>query len=88
MRVTIPVADGGAGRDYVSYALAIEEIARTSATLAVILAVNNSLVGELIAEFGAPAQRQAGVRRLASGEALGTFALSEPDAGADADAGQ
>jgi alkylation response protein AidB-like acyl-CoA dehydrogenase len=57
MGVTIPVADGGAGRDYVSYALAIEEIARASATLAVILAVNNSLVGELIAEFGAPAQR-------------------------------
>ena len=84
MRVTIPVADGGAGRDYVSYALAIEEIARTSATLAVILAVNNSLVGELIAEFGAPAQRQAWIRRLASGEALEAFALSEPDAGTDA----
>ena len=84
MGVTIPVADGGAGRDYVSYALAIEEIARASATLAVILAVNNSLVGELIAKFGAPAQRQAWIRRLASGEAIGAFALSEPDAGTDA----
>jgi len=84
MGVTIPVADDGAGRDYVSYALAIEEIARASATLAVILAVNNSLVGELIAKFGAPAQRQAWIRRLASGEAIGAFALSEPDAGTDA----
>jgi alkylation response protein AidB-like acyl-CoA dehydrogenase len=84
MGVTIPIADGGAGRDYVSYALAIEEIARASATLAVILAVNNSLVGELIAEFGTPPQRQAWLRRLASDEAIGAFALSEPDAGTDA----
>src|SRR5436309_9116633 len=47
--VTIPKAWGGAGRDYVSYALAIEAIARASATVAVSLSVTNSLVGELIA---------------------------------------
>ena len=84
MGVTVPAADGGAGRDYVSYALAIEEIARASATLAVILAVNNSLVAEVIAAFGGRNQREAWLRRLATGTALGAFALSEPDAGTDA----
>ena len=84
MGVTISTADGGDGRDYVSYALAIEEIARASATLAVILAVNNSLVAELVAHFGSPNQRDRWLRQLASGQALGAFALSEPDAGTDA----
>ena len=82
--VTIPTTDGGAGRDYVSYALAIEEIARASATLAVILAVNNSLVAELVARFGSQSQRGGWLRRLATGQALGAFALSEPNAGTDA----
>ena len=84
MGVTIPVDEGGAGRDYVSYALAIEAIAAASATLACILAVNNSLVTEVIARFGTSAQRTTWVRRLATGQAVGAFALSEPDAGTDA----
>ena len=84
MGVTIHAADGGAGHDYVSYALAIEEFARASATLAVILAVNNPLVAELVAHFGSPMQRDRWLRRLASGQALGAFALSAPDAGTDA----
>ena len=84
MGVTIPVDAGGAGRDYVSYALAIEAIAAASATLAVILAVNNSLVAEVIARFGSAAQRTTWLRRLATGQAVGAFALSEPDAGTDA----
>ena len=84
MGVTIPVAAGGAGRDYVSYALAIEAIAGASATLAVILAVNNSLVAEVIARFGTDAQQHRWLRPLATGEAVGAFALSEPDAGTDA----
>src|SRR5256885_16847490 len=50
--VTIPTEWGGAGRDYVSYALAIEAIARASATVAVALSVTNSLVSELIAYAG------------------------------------
>src|SRR5881397_997190 len=50
--VTIPTAWGGAGRDYVSYALAIEAIARASATVAVSLSVTNSLVAEVIAHAG------------------------------------
>jgi butyryl-CoA dehydrogenase len=82
--VTIPKAWGGAGRDYVSYALALEAIAHASATVAVSLSVTNSLVGELLAHAGTDAQRERWLRRLASGEALGAFALSEPESGTDA----
>jgi butyryl-CoA dehydrogenase len=82
--VTIPKAWGGAGRDYVSYALAIEAIAKASATVAVSLSVTNSLVAELIAYAGRDQQRERWLRPLASGDALGAFALSEPDAGTDA----
>jgi butyryl-CoA dehydrogenase len=82
--VTIPKAWGGLGKDYVSYALAIEAIARASATVAVSLSVTNSLVAELIAHAGRDAQRERWLRALARGEAIGAFALSEPDAGTDA----
>jgi alkylation response protein AidB-like acyl-CoA dehydrogenase len=82
--VTIPKAWGGAGRDYVSYALALEAIAHASATVAVSLSVTNSLVAELLAHAGTDAQRERWLRRLASGEALGAFALSEPESGTDA----
>jgi butyryl-CoA dehydrogenase len=82
--VTIPKAWGGLGKDYVSYALAIEAIARASATVAVSLSVTNSLVAEVIAHAGREAQRERWLRRLACGEAIGAFALSEPDAGTDA----
>ena len=84
MGVTIPSQWGGANRDYVSYALALEELARASSVVAVIAAVNNSLVAEPLAEFGSDAQKQAWLRRLASGESLGAFALSEEHAGSDA----
>src|SRR6185503_17799505 len=82
--VTIPAEQGGAGRDYVSYALAIEALATASAVVAVIAAVNNSLVAEPLAQFGSDAQRERWLRPLASGEALGAFALSEEHAGSDA----
>jgi butyryl-CoA dehydrogenase len=82
--VTIAKRWGGAGRDYVSYALAIEAIAKASATVAVSLSVTNSLVAELIAQAGRDEQRERWLRKLASGEAIGAFALSEPDAGTDA----
>jgi acyl-CoA dehydrogenase len=82
--VTIPKTWGGLGRDYVSYALAIEAIARASATVAVVLSVSNSLVAELIAHVGRAKQRDTWLRRLAAGDAVGAFALSEPDAGTDA----
>jgi len=84
MGVTVAEEWGGAGRDYVSYALAIEALANASAVVAVIAAVNNSLVAEPIARFGSDSQKQTWLRRLASGEALGAFALSEEHAGSDA----
>jgi alkylation response protein AidB-like acyl-CoA dehydrogenase len=84
MGVAIPEALGGGGRDYVSYAIAIEALARASAVVAVITAVNNSLVAEPIAEFGSDAQKHAWLRRLATGDAIGAFALSEAHAGSDA----
>ena len=84
MGVTVPKASGGAGLDYTSYAVAIEELARASAVIAVIAAVNNSLVAEPVLEFGTEGQKQGWLKRLASGEALGAFALSEAHAGSDA----
>ena len=82
--VTIPKQWGGAGRDYVSYALAIEAIAKASATVTVSLSVTNSLVAEVIAHAGRDQQREKWLRPLAAGTAIGAFALSEPDAGTDA----
>ena len=84
MGVTIGERDGGAGRDYVTYAAALEAVASASATLAVILSVNNSLVAEVVAEFGTAGQRDTWLRPLATGRAIGAFALSEEQAGSDA----
>ncbi len=84
MGVTLAAEWGGAGRDYVSYALAIEALARASSVVAVIAAINNSLVAEPIAEFGSDTQKQMWLRRLATGESIGAFALSEEQAGSDA----
>lgn len=84
MGVTIPKQWGGAGRDYVSYAVGLEALAKASGVLAVIAAVNNSLVAEPIEHFGTDAQKQAWLRRLATGQSLGAFALSEDGAGSDA----
>jgi butyryl-CoA dehydrogenase len=81
--VTIP-QPWGLGRDYLSYALAVEAVAGASATVAVILSVTNSLVAEPIHEFGTDAQKKEWLPRLASGDALGAFALSEEQAGSDA----
>ena len=82
--MTIPVAWGGAGRDYVSYALAIEAVACASATVAASLVVTNSLVGELLVYGGTDLQKNEWLRAPATGGALGAFALSEPEAGTDA----
>jgi butyryl-CoA dehydrogenase len=84
MGVTVPTSFGGGGKDYVSYALAVEELAKASAAVAVIAAVNNSLVAEPIAQFGADPIKQTWLPRLASGDAIGAFALSEENAGSDA----
>lgn len=82
--IAIPREHGGLGLDHVSTVLAIEALARASATVAVIAAVNNSLVGEVLEHFGTPAQHAMWMRRIATGDAVGTFALSEEDAGTDA----
>jgi alkylation response protein AidB-like acyl-CoA dehydrogenase len=81
---TIPKAWGGAGLDYLRYVLAIEAIARASATVAASLVVHNSLVAEIIAHAGRAAHKEQWLRRLAAGDAIGAFALSEPEAGTDA----
>jgi butyryl-CoA dehydrogenase len=82
--VTIPREWGGAGRDYVSYALALEALAHASASVSVIASVNNSLVAEPLAHFGSDTQKETWLRPLASGAILGAFALSEEQAGSDA----
>jgi butyryl-CoA dehydrogenase len=84
MGVTIDREWSGAGRDYVAYALAMEALARSSAVVAVIAAVNNSLVAEPLAEFGSRAQKETWLPSLVSGDAIGSFALSEEFAGSDA----
>lgn len=84
MGITIPGEWGGAGEDYLSYALALEAVAHASATLAVILSVNNSLVAETLHAHGSDAQRDRWLRALATGTAIGAFALSEEQAGSDA----
>jgi butyryl-CoA dehydrogenase len=82
--VTIGKEWGGAGRDYVSYALALEAVAHASAVVSAIASVNNSLVAEPIAQFGSDAQKQTWLRGLATGASIGAFALSEEQAGSDA----
>jgi butyryl-CoA dehydrogenase len=82
--ITISEKWGGGGQDHVSYALALEALAKASSVLAVIVSVNTSLVAEPIAEFGSEAQQQMWLPRLASGQSIGAFALSEEHAGSDA----
>ena len=77
--VTIPREMGGAGRDYVSYALALEAVGRASAVLSVIASVNNSLVAEPIAEFGTDEQQQTWLRRLATRSARSRCRKSRRD---------
>ncbi len=82
--VALPAEWGGAGRDMVTYAHALETVGGASATLAVILSVNNSLVTSVLARWGSAAQKERWLRALAGGASIGGFALSEEDAGSDA----
>jgi butyryl-CoA dehydrogenase len=81
--IAIPEAHGGAGLDHVSYVLAMEEISRACASTGVIMSVNNSLACDPILKFGTAAQHARWLAPLASGQLLGCFALSEPEAGSD-----
>ena len=82
--MSIPEVYGGAGLDALGAALAIEEIARGSASLAVTVSVTNSVCAGPITRFGTEDQRRRYLPRLASGELLGGFSLTEPDSGSDA----
>lgn len=75
---------GGGGMDTVSYVLAMEEISKIDASCSVIMSVNNSLVCWGIETYGTEEQKQKYLPRLASGEWIGSFCLSEPEAGSDA----
>ncbi|PRY45525.1 alkylation response protein AidB-like acyl-CoA dehydrogenase [Spirosoma oryzae] len=75
---------GGSGLDTVSYVLAMEEISKVDASCSVIMSVNNSLVCYGLEAYGTEAQKQQYLTRLATGEQLGAFCLSEPEAGSDA----
>ncbi|WAH36891.1 acyl-CoA dehydrogenase [Alicyclobacillus dauci] len=80
----IPEEYGGVGADFISYISAIEEISYASAALGVMLAVHTSVGSFPILYFGTDEQKQAYLPRLASGEWIGAFALTEPSAGSDA----
>jgi alkylation response protein AidB-like acyl-CoA dehydrogenase len=75
---------GGMGMDYISYVLALEEIAKVDASAAVIMSVNNSLVLWGLEAYGSEAQKRKYIPALAAGNIVGAFALSEPEAGSDA----
>ena len=83
MGIVVPEAYGGAGADYVSHALAIEELARVDAGTAVTLSVH-SMICTAIAKLGSAEQHQRYLPKLAGGEWIAGFALTEPDCGSDA----
>lgn len=80
----VPDAYGGAGMDYVSYVLAIEELSRVCASHGVIASVNNSLVCYPLNTYGNEAQKKKYLTPLAKGEWLGAYCLTEPNAGSNA----
>ncbi|MHC4598790.1 MAG: acyl-CoA dehydrogenase [Planctomycetota bacterium] len=84
MGVAVPDEYGGAGMDYLCYAIAIEEISRVCATTGVILSVNNSLVCDPLAKFANEEQKKRILTPLASGEKIGCLGLTEAGAGTDA----
>ncbi|MCX2740495.1 acyl-CoA dehydrogenase [Pontibacter anaerobius] len=75
---------GGGGMDTISYVLAMEEISKVDASASVVMSVNNSLVCWGLENFGTEEQKQKYLTRLATGEIIGAFCLSEPEAGSDA----
>jgi alkylation response protein AidB-like acyl-CoA dehydrogenase len=82
--MSIPEEYGGAPLDAASVAIVYEEISRVSPSLSVILSVHNSLTSNAISRFGTEPVKRATLPRLASGEWIGAYALTEPQAGSDA----
>jgi len=84
MGIAVPEEWGGSGGDIVSYAVALEEVARACASHAVIMSVNNSLYCDPVAKFGSEDQKRRFLAPFASGQKIGCFSLTEPEAGSDA----
>jgi alkylation response protein AidB-like acyl-CoA dehydrogenase len=84
MGVLVPEEYGGSGLDYVSYALIVEELNRGDASVGITMWGHNSLCTNHIALFGSPEQKRRWLPRLASGEVLGAWGLTEPGSGSDA----
>ena len=86
MGIPIPEAYGGAGADTVSYAIAVEELTRIDSSVAITMAAHTSLGTMPIYLYGSEEQKREWLPRLAAGEALAAFGLTEPNAGSDAGA--
>ncbi|XP_022831790.1 short-chain specific acyl-CoA dehydrogenase, mitochondrial [Spodoptera litura] len=86
MAIAVPEELGGAGLDYLAYAIALEEISRGCASAGVIMSVNNSLYLGPVMHWGTDKQKEQFVTPFCSGEIVGCFALSEPGNGSDAGA--
>src|SRR5215831_10508878 len=86
MGIPIPEEWGGAGGDTVSYAIAIEELTRVDSSVAITVAAHTSLGTMPILLYGNQEQKREWLPKLASGEGLAAFGLTEPDAGSDAGA--
>ena len=84
MGILIPPEYGGAGLDHLAFTICVEELARACASTSVIVDVHNSVASEPILLYGTAEQKHAWLPRLASGEVLGAFALTEPASGSDA----
>jgi alkylation response protein AidB-like acyl-CoA dehydrogenase len=84
MGMMVPPQWGGSGADFVSYVLALEEIAAADGAISTIMSVNNSPVCAAIEAFGTAEQKERWLRPLARGTVIGAFALTEPQAGSDA----
>ena len=84
MGMTVAEEWGGAGADYLSYVLAMEEIAAGDGAVSTIMSVNNAPDCLAVERFGTPEQKEQWLKPLAKGEMLGAFALTEPQAGSDA----
>jgi len=83
MGMMVPPEYGGSGADTVSYVLALAEVAYVCASTAVVMSVHNSIVCESIMRNGSEDQKQKYLTRMATGEMIGAFALTEPNAGSD-----
>lgn len=84
MGIMVDPKFGGSGMDAISYVLIMEELSKIDASASVIVSVNNSLVCYGLEEYGSEDQKQKYLTKLATGEFVGAFCLSEPEAGSDA----